>query len=54
MAPQTPPADHLSEECLAAWKSAGGDASEETVDPSGLWITAILECGQVNVIGVTY
>ncbi|BEJ15212.1 hypothetical protein CspHIS471_0409790 [Cutaneotrichosporon sp. HIS471] len=26
-----------------AWESAGGDGSEETVAPSGLWLTAVLE-----------
>ncbi|GMK56805.1 hypothetical protein CspeluHIS016_0306450 [Cutaneotrichosporon spelunceum] len=26
-----------------AWESAGGDGSEETVAPAGLWLTAVLE-----------
>ncbi|ORX39839.1 hypothetical protein BD324DRAFT_615203 [Kockovaella imperatae] len=28
---------------LAAWKAAGGEVSSMTIDPSGLWLTAIVE-----------
>ncbi|CAK9780181.1 unnamed protein product [Cutaneotrichosporon oleaginosum] len=32
-----------SDAAIAAWESAGGDGSEETVAPAGLWLTAVLE-----------
>ncbi|KIR58704.1 hypothetical protein I314_05543 [Cryptococcus bacillisporus CA1873] len=35
--------DQKEAQALAAWKKVGGDASEETVVPSALWITAIIE-----------
>lgn len=31
------------EEATGSWKTAGGDVSEETVAPAGLWLTAVLE-----------
>ncbi|ORY33772.1 hypothetical protein BCR39DRAFT_267578 [Naematelia encephala] len=43
LAPQTPIPASLEDAVLAAWKLAGGDPSEETIAPSGLWVTAILE-----------
>ena len=46
LAPQTPPPAGVEESLTAMWKSAGGDVSEETLAPAGLWLTAILECAQ--------
>lgn len=43
LAPQTPPPEGVEDSLTAAWKSAGGDVSEETLAPAGLWLTAILE-----------
>ncbi|WWC90074.1 uncharacterized protein L201_005007 [Kwoniella dendrophila CBS 6074] len=31
------------EEILASWKKAGGDPSENTIEPAALWLTAIIE-----------
>ncbi|WVR05265.1 hypothetical protein IAU60_002277 [Kwoniella sp. DSM 27419] len=31
------------DEVLLAWKSAGGDGSDETVEPAALWLTAVIE-----------
>ncbi|WWD15867.1 hypothetical protein CI109_100291 [Kwoniella shandongensis] len=43
LAPQDAEEEKKEEELMAAWKRAGGDISEETVEPAGLWITAIIE-----------
>ncbi|WVQ78066.1 hypothetical protein IAT38_000147 [Cryptococcus sp. DSM 104549] len=43
LAPQDAQDEAAEAEALAAWKKVGGDVSEETVEPSGLWITAIIE-----------
>ncbi|WVW83132.1 hypothetical protein I302_105150 [Kwoniella bestiolae CBS 10118] len=43
MASQENADEALEEEILAAWKKAGGDASEDTVEPAALWMTAIIE-----------
>ncbi|KAK4686625.1 hypothetical protein P7C73_g3502, partial [Tremellales sp. Uapishka_1] len=44
------PEDALSEEeeveAVQGWKAVGGEASEETVAPAGLWITAIIDLEQ--------
>lgn len=42
LAPQDE-SDQKEAQALAAWKKVGGDASEETVVPSALWITAVIE-----------
>lgn len=43
LAPQDESNQKKEEQALADWKKVGGDASEETVVPSALWITAIIE-----------
>lgn len=43
LAPQDEADQKKEEQALAAWKKVGGDASEETVVPSALWITVIIE-----------
>ncbi|BEI84230.1 hypothetical protein CcaverHIS002_0408340 [Cutaneotrichosporon cavernicola] len=42
-AAQDPIPESRCDAAADAWESAGGDGSEETVAPSGLWLTAVLE-----------
>jgi hypothetical protein len=43
LAPTTPPSEAYEFQVTEAWKAVGGDVSENTLSPSGLWVTAILE-----------
>ncbi|WWD01439.1 hypothetical protein V866_008383 [Kwoniella sp. B9012] len=43
MASQENVDEAADEEILSSWKKAGGDASEDTVEPAALWMTAIIE-----------
>ncbi|KAL7423917.1 hypothetical protein Q5752_001502 [Cryptotrichosporon argae] len=43
LAPQTSPAKSYEQQVTTAWTTVGGDLSEETVAPAGLWVTAIIE-----------
>ncbi|WVQ98691.1 hypothetical protein IAU59_005822 [Kwoniella sp. CBS 9459] len=43
LAPQDPPDEAIEDELLLSWKKAGGDSSEETLEPAALWLTAIIE-----------
>ncbi|WRT67101.1 uncharacterized protein IL334_004067 [Kwoniella shivajii] len=43
MAAQENSDEGAEEEALAEWKKAGGEISEDTIEPAALWITAIIE-----------
>ncbi|WVQ70129.1 uncharacterized protein L199_008354 [Kwoniella botswanensis] len=43
MASQENVDEAADEEVLSQWKKAGGDPSEDTVEPAALWMTAIIE-----------
>nr|ODN99640.1 hypothetical protein L204_02073 [Cryptococcus depauperatus CBS 7855] len=43
LAPQNATDPQREKEAVEGWKKAGGDASEATVEPAGLWLTAIIE-----------
>ncbi|OCF71904.1 hypothetical protein I204_07167 [Kwoniella mangroviensis CBS 8886] len=43
MASQQNADEAAEEEILSQWKKAGGDPSEDTVEPAALWMTAIIE-----------
>lgn len=43
LAPQDESDQMKEQQAVADWLKAGGDASEEAVVPSALWITAIIE-----------
>ncbi|OCF45484.1 hypothetical protein I317_00731 [Kwoniella heveanensis CBS 569] len=43
LAPQDPSNEATEDEVLLSWKKAGGDSSEDTLEPAALWLTAIIE-----------
>lgn len=43
LAPQDESDQMKEQQAVADWLKVGGDASEETIMPSALWITAIIE-----------
>jgi hypothetical protein len=43
LAPTTPPSEAYEIQVTHAWKALGGDVSDNTLDPTALWFTAILE-----------
>ncbi|WVF72232.1 hypothetical protein IAT40_007044 [Kwoniella sp. CBS 6097] len=43
LAPQDPLDEATEDEVLLSWKKAGGDSSEDTLEPAALWLTAIIE-----------
>lgn len=43
LAPQDESDQMKEQQAVADWLKVGGDASEETIIPSALWITAIIE-----------